>query len=127
MFEHVIEIEKNIQPINVVLDRMKEFLREELQTRGIYEYTQSLDKRVLLYFKICFYDSEFKIRLFDGIVVGELKMEYDDIMSRYPLKNALQELINAYFEERDRLPADLLTPCYDYYKRRFKVALKEEF
>ena len=38
MFEHFIEIEKNIQPINVVLDRMKEFLREELQTREIYEY-----------------------------------------------------------------------------------------
>ena len=127
MFEHFIEIEKNIQPINVVLDRMKEFLREELQTRGIYEYTQSSDTRVLLYFKIYFYDSEFKIHLFDGIVVGELKMDYDDIMSRYPLKNALQEFINAYFEERDSLPADLLTPCYGYYKRRFQVTLKEEF
>ncbi|MDX9917287.1 MAG: hypothetical protein RBT15_04650 [Gudongella sp.] len=76
--------------------------------------------------KLTFFDSTFRVHIFDGIVVGELKIDYTDIMVDETLQKALHELFEGYITERNSLSAELLSPSYDYYKYRFVVELKEE-
>ena len=129
IFEYIMEIEKDIPPIELILKRMGDFLKTELHSRQIYDYTKSDDTRVLISCKLYHNDSKFKIDLFDGIVVGSLWGEYDDIMSDDTLKEAMTGLVDSYFQEHDSLGNNFFLPCFDYYKYRRRVVLdiKEEF
>lgn len=129
IFEYIMEIEKDIPPIELILERMKEFLKTEFNSRQIYEYTKSDDDRVLISCKLYYNEPKFKIGLFDGIVVGSLWAEYDSIMSDDKLKEMVVGLVNSYFQEHDSLGYNFILPCFDYYKYRRRVVLdiKEEF
>lgn len=129
IFEYIMEIEKDIPPIELILNRMRDFLKTELHSRQIYEYTKSDDDRVLISCKLYYDDSKFKIGLFDGLVVGSLWWEYDSIMLDDKLKEMVTRLVDSYFQEHDILGDSFLLPCFDYYKYRRRVVLdtKEEF
>lgn len=133
MFEYRIQIEpyngginlNPLPPINDVLERIKTFLKKEFEKMEIPEFSKSLDNKVLMNCKLTFFDSTFSVYVFDGIVAGNLKIKYADIMMDETLQKALHELFEGYITERNSLSADLLLPCYDYYKYRLVVELKE--
>lgn len=129
IFEYIMEIEKDIPPIELILERIRDFLKTELHSRQIYEYTKSDDARVLISCKLYYNDPQFKIGLFDGIVVGSLWGEYDSIMLDDKLKETMTDLVDSYFQEHDGLGDSFFLPCFDYYKSRRRVVLdiKEEF
>lgn len=118
MIEYWIEIETTIPPIQEVFERLKEYLIEEFHFRDILEYSAKPDPTVLLYCRIYLEGNTFKVHMFDGIVIGELTIDYDDIIIRYKIKNAMHKFIDAYYEECNGLSATMLAPRHDYYRSK---------